>query len=103
MATLSDEIREFVRQSLIIMEVDLADVHDDGVLGPAGADLDSLMLAELVVRVEDQYDLKFTSDEMEMMPALTVREFCDLVAAHEHAAGPERVGRPATGPGAGPR
>lgn len=103
MATLSDEIRDFVMRSLITMEVDLTDVEDDGALGPAGADLDSLVLAELVVRVEDQYDIKFTSDEMEMTAALTVREFCDLVAAHEHVAGPEPVGRPAGGPGAGPR
>jgi acyl carrier protein len=86
MATLSDEIRDFVRQSLIKMEVDVTDVEEDGALGPAGADLDSLVLAELVVRVEEQYQIKFTADEMEMMPALTVREFCDLTAAHEHVA-----------------
>ncbi len=78
MAISSDEIRDFVMQALTIMEVDLADIHEDGTLGPAGADLDSLVLAELVVRVEEQYDIKFTSDEMEQMGALTVREFCDL-------------------------
>jgi acyl carrier protein len=103
MATSSDEIRDFVMQALTIMEVDLADIHEDGALGPAGADLDSLVLAELVVRVEDQYDVKFSSDEMEMMGALTVREFCDLVAAHEHVAEPERVGRPVAGSGTGPQ
>lgn len=86
MAVSSDEVRDFVMQALTIMEVDLADVHEDGTLGPAGADLDSLVLAELVVRVEEQYDVKFTSDEMELMGALTVREFCDLTVEREHVA-----------------
>jgi len=86
MAISSDEIRDFVMQALTIMQVDLADIHEDGALGPAGADLDSLVLAELVVRVEEQYDIKFTSDEMELMGALTVREFCDLAAEREHVA-----------------
>lgn len=86
MAVSSHDVRDFVMQALTIMQVDLSDIDEDGTLGPAGADLDSLMLAELVVRVEEQYDIKFTSDQMEMMGALTVREFCDLAVEREHVA-----------------
>jgi acyl carrier protein len=85
MAPLNAEIRDYVLQSLIEMNtgIDADEFDEDAPLGPAGADLDSLVLAELVVRVEEQYGVKFSADETEQMPALTVREFCDVVAAHE--------------------
>jgi acyl carrier protein len=88
MASLSSGIRDFVVQSLVEMNagVDVSELDEDATLGPAGADLDSLVLAELVVRVEEQYGVKFSADENERMPALTIREFCDLVAAYEHTA-----------------
>lgn len=88
MALLSAEIRDFVMKSLVEMDpgLDVGELDDDSTLGPAGADLDSLVLAELVVRVEEQYGVKFSSDENEQMPGFTIGEFCDLVAAHERAA-----------------
>lgn len=88
MAPLNTEIRDYVLQSLIEMNtgVDESEFDQDAPLGPAGADLDSLVLAELVVRVEEHYGVKFSADETEQMPALTVREFCDVVAAREIAA-----------------
>lgn len=81
MTLASDQVRAFVLQSLTVMNVSIDDIEDDTVLGPVGADLDSLALAELAVRVEDQYGVKFSDDESEQLAAFTVREFCDFVAS----------------------
>lgn len=88
MAPLNAEIRDYVLQSLVEMNtgMDVGEFDVDAPLGPAGADLDSLVLAELAMRVEEHYGVKFSADENEELPALTIREFCDLVAAREHVA-----------------
>lgn len=75
-----DEIRQFVLDSLTEMNYSIEDVDDDTVLGPAGADLESLALAELVVRVEDRFGVKFDNDEAETLAGMTVGEFCATVA-----------------------
>lgn len=74
-----DEIRQFVLDSLIEMNYSIADIDDDTTLGPAGADLESLALAELVVRVEDHFGVKFDDDESEELAGMTVGEFCRTV------------------------
>jgi acyl carrier protein len=74
-----DEIRQFVLASLAEMHYSVDDVDDDTVLGPAGADLESLSLAELAVRVEDRFGVKFDDDEGEMLAGMTVGEFCRTV------------------------
>jgi acyl carrier protein len=71
MPTMIDEIRQFVLDSLVEMNYSIDDVDDDTVLGPAGADLESLALAELAVRAEDQFGVKFDADESEV----TTRQF----------------------------
>jgi acyl carrier protein len=73
-----DEIRQFVLDSLTDMNYDIDDIDDDTVLGPAGADLESLALAELVVRVEDRFGVNF-DDERELLAGMTVGEFCHAV------------------------
>jgi acyl carrier protein len=75
-----DEIREFVLQSLADMNYSIDDIDDDTVLGPAGADLESLALAELAVRVEDRFGVTFDDDESEALAGMTVGEFCSTVA-----------------------
>ena len=75
-----DEIRQFVLDSLTEMNYSTEDIDDDTVLGPAGADLESLALAELVVRVEDRFGVKFDEDEIETLAGMTVGEFCGTVA-----------------------
>ena len=62
-----DEIRQFVLDSLTDMNYSIDDTDDDTALGPAGADLESLALAELAVRVEDRFGVKFDDDEAEML------------------------------------
>jgi acyl carrier protein len=74
-----DEIRQFVLDSLKDMNYDVDEIDDDTVLGPAGADLESLVLAELAVRVEDRFGVKFNEHEREELVGMTVGEFCRSV------------------------
>lgn len=62
-----DEVRAFVIDQLADMNYDVEDVDDDTTLGPSGVDLESLALADLAVRVEDRYGLKFADDESEKL------------------------------------
>jgi acyl carrier protein len=78
---MTDEIRKFVLDSLIEMNYSVEDIDEHTALGPAGADLESLSLAELAVRIEDQYGVKFDDNEAEMLASMTVGEFCSAVAA----------------------
>jgi acyl carrier protein len=75
-----DEIRRFVLDSLTDMNYSIDDIDDDTTLGPAGADLESLALAELAVRVEDKFAVRFDDDESEALAGMTVGEFCQTVA-----------------------
>jgi acyl carrier protein len=75
-----DEIRQFVLDSLTDMNYSIDDIDDDTTLGPAGADLESLALAELAVRGEDEYGVKFDDDEADQLAGMTVGEFCATVA-----------------------
>jgi acyl carrier protein len=81
-----DEIRQFIIQSLSAMNYDVSEVGADTLLGPAGADLESLALAELSVRVEDQYGVRFDDDEAEKLVAMTIGEFARAVAQRLEAA-----------------
>jgi acyl carrier protein len=74
-----DEIRQFVLDSLAAMNYSIDGIDDDTMLGPAGADLESLALAELGVRVEDHFGIKFDEDEGEKLAGMTVGEFCRSV------------------------
>ncbi len=78
---MTDEIRQFVLDALVAMKYNIADVTDDTTLGPAGADLESLALAELTVRVEDRYGVQFDDHEAEALATSTVGELCAAVAA----------------------
>ena len=74
-----DEIHQFVLDSLTAMNYSIEDIDDDTALGPAGADLESLALAELAVRVEDHFGVQFGDDESETLAGMTVGEFCATV------------------------
>ncbi|MFC4147521.1 phosphopantetheine-binding protein [Micromonospora mangrovi] len=75
-----DEVRTFVIAQLADMNYDVDDIDDDTTLGPSGVDLESLALADLSVRVEDRYGLKFADDESEKLALMTVGEFTTMVA-----------------------
>ena len=72
---MNTEVRQFVVESLEDMNYDVSGVDDDTTLGPAGLDLESLAVAELAVRVEDKYGVKFGEDEAEEMAGMTLGEF----------------------------
>jgi acyl carrier protein len=76
-----DEIRAFTIQSLKEMNYDISDVTDASVLGPAGLDLESLAVAELAVRIEDEYKVTFTDEEQESVGTWTLGEFVHTVTA----------------------
>jgi acyl carrier protein len=82
----ADSIQSFILDSLREMNYDVEGIDDDTELGPRGADLESLSLAELVVRVEDRFGVKFGEDESEELAGMTVGEFCASVAGRMTAA-----------------
>jgi acyl carrier protein len=81
-----EEIRAFLFTALSRMNYDTSRMDDDTVFGPAGADVESLALAELAVRVEDQFGVVFDDEEAEMMAAMTVGELCATVAERRQPA-----------------
>lgn len=80
-----DSIRQFILASLVEMDCDISGIDDNSQLGPRGADLSSLSLAELALRVEDEYGLQFGEEETEKLAGLTVGAFCALVAERTQA------------------
>src|SRR5947208_2591260 len=88
---MQNEIRQFVIDALKDMNYDITGVDDDTTLGPAGVDLESLALAELAIRVEGAYGVKFGEEESEQLASMTVGEFTSTVA--------ERIELAATMPG----
>lgn len=77
---MSAEIRDFVIASLREMNYDVDGIDDDTTLGPAGVDLESLAMADLAVRVEDRFGVKFAEDESEQLALMSVGEFVVTVA-----------------------
>lgn len=76
----TDEIRKFVLSALTEMNYSVAGVDDDTPLGPAGVDLESLALAELGIRVEEEFGIVFEEDEAERLGTMTVGEFTAALA-----------------------
>ena len=75
-----DVIQRYIFSSLVEMNYDTEGVDADTCLGPRGADLASLALAELALRVEDEFGVRFSEEEAEELAGKTVGEFCALVA-----------------------
>lgn len=76
-----DQIHDFVLEALRGMNYDVSEVTGDTDLGPAGLDLESLALADLAVQVEEEYEIKFSMDDMETTALMTLDEFTAEVAA----------------------
>jgi acyl carrier protein len=75
-------IRQFIFSSLAEMNYDTEGIGSDTELGPRGADLESLALVELALRVEDEFGVKFDEEAAEELTTKTVGEFCAIVAEH---------------------
>lgn len=87
---MKDQVRNFVIESLEDMNYEVDGVDESTALGPAGVDLESLSIAELGVRIEDQYGVRFGDDEVEKVASMTVGEFVDLVVERH---GPASAGQ----------
>lgn len=74
-----DEVRAFVISSLQEMNYDVTAVDDATTLGPAGLDLESLALADLLMRAEERYNIGFTEAECKELALMNVGEFTDAV------------------------
>ncbi|PWW52664.1 acyl carrier protein [Actinokineospora spheciospongiae] len=76
-----DKVREFVVAALAEMNYDVGDVTGDSELGPAGLDMESLGMAELAVRVEDEFGVAFDDEEAEGLALMTLDEYAAAVVA----------------------
>ena len=79
------DVRQFVIDAIAAMNYPVDDVDVDTPLGSAGIDLESLAVAELAVRVEDEYGVKFADEEAEEMAGMTVGEFAEAISARSAA------------------
>jgi acyl carrier protein len=79
------DVRQFVIEAIAAMNYPVDDVNADTPLGSAGIDLESLAVAELAVRVEDEFGVKFADEEAEEMAGMTVGEFADAILARSAA------------------
>jgi acyl carrier protein len=77
-------VTETIREAILAMIREMNyDVPEDGgslALGPDGLDLESLAVAELAIRIEDQYGVRFGEEETSGMAALTFDEFVAVVS-----------------------
>ena len=78
---MSTDVRTFTIQSLAEMNYDVSEIDADTTLGPAGLDLESLAVAELAVRIEDEYGVRFDDEEQESLALMTLEEFVTAVSA----------------------
>ncbi len=76
-----NEISTFIVDSLRAMNYDVDGIDDATMLGPAGVDLESLALAELAIRMEEQYGVTFAEDDLEKVAAMSVGELTDYLVA----------------------
>jgi acyl carrier protein len=79
------DVRQFVIEAIAAMNYPVDDVNADTPLGSAGIDLESLAVAELAVRVEDEFGVKFADEEAEEMAGMTVGEFANAILARSAA------------------
>lgn len=81
MTVVIEEIRQFIVDALKKMKYDEADISGASSLGPAGLDLESLAVADLVVQLEDGFGVPIDEDEIEHFAMMTIDEIAADVAA----------------------
>ncbi len=79
--TTPDSVSQFVIDAIAAMNYPVDDVNTDTPLGSAGVDLESLAVAELAVRVEDEYGVKFGDEEAESVSAMTIGELAHAITS----------------------
>ena len=91
---MKDQVFQFVVGVLNDMDYSTKGVDLDTTLGPSGVDMESLELAELGVRVEDRFGVRFVADEAEELASLSIGEFADLVLQRLHTTTPQPAHTP---------
>jgi acyl carrier protein len=81
---MSDEVIAFALGALHEMNFDTDGADARTALGPAGIDLDSLAVAELALRLEDKYGIKFAPEDMEVVTVMTLGQLASDVVARAH-------------------
>jgi acyl carrier protein len=84
---MSDEVVAFTIDALQQMNYDVEGADAGTVFGAAGVDLDSMAVAELALRVEDSYGIKFGEEDLESLAIMTIGEFGGEVARRAAAGG----------------
>lgn len=74
-----DEVRAFLLSSLREMNYPVDAVDDATTLGPAGLNLESLALADLLMRVEERYRIGFAEEETKEFALMNVGELTTAV------------------------
>lgn len=84
---MKDELRQLVVDTLTELHHEFTGLADDTPLGPEGLDLESLVIAELGLRVEETYGVAFVDEDMERVAAQTLGEFVTEMAGRAERAG----------------
>jgi acyl carrier protein len=79
--TTPDSVSQFLIGAIAAMNYPVDDVTTDTPLGSAGVDLESLAVAELAVRVEDEYGVKFADEESEAVAAMSIGELAAAIVS----------------------
>lgn len=90
---MSDEVIAFTINALRQMNFDVDDADAGTVFGPAGIDLDSMAVAELALRTEDAYKVKFSEEDLEGLAVMTIGEFATEITARSGSAQPDGAPR----------
>jgi acyl carrier protein len=91
---MSDEVVAFTVDALRQMNFDVDDAGAETVFGPAGIDLDSMAVAELALRTEDAYQVRFSEEDLEGLAVMTIGEFAaEIIARSRTAAAPDGASR----------
>jgi acyl carrier protein len=83
---MSDQVVAFTIEALREMNFDVDDAGVETVFGPAGIDLDSMAVAELALRTEDAFRVKFSEEELEGLAVMTIGEFAAAITARSGSA-----------------
>ena len=83
---MKDDIRQYLIGALVKMGFDPEAVDGSSSLGPAGIDLDSLAVADLVMQLEDRFGVHIDEDETERFAMMTIDQIAEESASRLPAA-----------------
>lgn len=78
---MTEEMRALVVKTLEGMAFPVDDLQDDTVLGPENLGLDSLAFAEIIMQVEEEYDVRFPQEDAPIASVdITLADFVSTLA-----------------------